>query len=121
MRTIVSGNADGKALVSSDPISFYGSVDPKSGKVIESEHDLSEKSIRNRILVFPRGKGSTVGSYKIYEMAKLGTAPKGMIVEKAEPIIVVGCVLADIPLLEGEVNIKSDEHIKIEEGKLKNG
>jgi len=118
MKIIVPGNAKGEAIVSENSISFYGTVDPKTGDVIEKEHDLFGQNIKGKILVFPGGKGSTVGSYKIYEMAKLGTAPAAMIVEKAEPILVVGCVIANIPLIEAKVNIKTDEHIKIEEGNL---
>ena len=84
----------------------------------EKEHDLFGENVKGKILVFPGGKGSTVGSYKIYEMAKLGTAPLAMIVEKAEPIIVVGCVLANIPLIEGKTNIKTGETIRIEKGMI---
>ena len=62
-RIIARGYAKGPALVTMQPISFLGSVDPKTGIVVEKGHELEGKGVAGRILVFPRGKGSTVGSY----------------------------------------------------------
>ena len=64
-RTISPGKALGKALVTSEPIGFYGGIDIKTGVVIEKNHPLEGKSVKGKILVFPCGKGSTVGSYVI--------------------------------------------------------
>lgn len=119
-KVIVEGNAQGKALVSKDDISFLGGVSPETGKVIEKGHSLFGESVKDTILIFPQGKGSTVGSYVLYRMKKQGTAPKAIIVEKAEPIIVVGCVIAGIPLIECKcLNIKSGNNIIIKDGKVK--
>ena len=102
---IVSGGTlRGKALVSKKPISFLGGVDPKSGVIIEKNHDLNGKCIKNKILCFPHGHGSTVGSYVIYALAKNNLAPKAILNEKADPVVVVGAVLAGIPMIS-EVNI----------------
>lgn len=118
-KVIVEGSAQGKALVSKDSISFFGGVSPETGKVIEKGHSLFGKSVKDTLLVFPQGKGSTVGSYILYRMKKQGTAPKAIIVEKAEPIIVVGCVIAGIPLLECKgINIKDNSFIKIKDGRI---
>jgi predicted aconitase with swiveling domain len=69
-RSINPGRAEGEAVVSKEPIGFYGGVDPKTGMFIEKGHELEGKSIAGKILVFPKGKGSTVGSYVIYGLAK---------------------------------------------------
>ena len=61
-RKIFKGKISGEALVSSDSISFYGGVDPDNGVIVEKGHDLEGQSVAGKILVFPSGKGSTVGS-----------------------------------------------------------
>jgi hypothetical protein len=99
-RTIVGGQAEGIALVTREPISFFGGVDPQTGVVIERGHELETYKISGKVLVFPRGKGSTVGSYVIYAMGKYGTSPAAMINLETEPIIAIGAVLANIPLMD---------------------
>ncbi|MFX0068249.1 MAG: DUF126 domain-containing protein [Promethearchaeota archaeon] len=99
-RGISEGATEGRALVSREPISFYGGVDPDTGAVIEKNHELEGKCIKDIILVFPSGKGSTVGAYTIYQMSKKGTAPLAMINIETEGIIAAGCILAGIPLVD---------------------
>ncbi len=94
------GSAIGDALVTSQPISFLGSVDPMTGIVVEKGHELSGNSIKGKVLVFPSGKGSTVGSYVIYQLKKNGVAPSAMINIKTEPIVAVGAIISDIPLVD---------------------
>jgi len=98
------GMAQGVALVTSQPISFLGSVDVKKGIVVEKGHELEGKSISGKVLVFPGGKGSTVGSYAIYQLKKNGAAPIAMINVKAEPIVAVGAIISDIPLVDNVEN-----------------
>jgi len=109
-RKIFSGKASGIAMVSREPISFYGGVDPKTGVVVEKGHSLEGESIAGKILIFPSGKGSTVGSYTIYRLKKNGKAPKAMVLKECEAIVAVGAILAEIPCVD---------KIKIE--KIKNG
>ena len=117
-RSVVSGRAQGSAMVTAQPISFFGGLDSESGKVIERGHELEGKKVTGRVLVFPQGKGSTVGSYVIYAMKKRGTAPAAMINVETEPIIAVGCILAEIPLID-RINkdlirtIKNGDHIQV--------
>ncbi|MBS7652541.1 MAG: DUF126 domain-containing protein [Candidatus Bathyarchaeia archaeon] len=99
-RRIVGGYAEGEALISPEPISFYGGVDPETGVITERGHKLEGESVKGRVFIFPRGKGSTVGSYIIYRMKKLGTAPSAIINHETEAIIATGCVLAKIPLID---------------------
>lgn len=100
-RVIKEGKAEGVALVSDKPISFYGGVDPETGKIIEKGHPLYGNSISKRILVFPYGKGSTVGSYILLRLKKRGLAPSAIINERCEPIIAVGAIIAEIPAVDG--------------------
>ncbi len=109
-RKIFKGKAEGQALVSKEAISFYGGVDPETGIVVERGHPLEGKSIAGKILVFPQGKGSTVGSYAIYRLAKNGKAPKAIINRQCETIVAVGAIISEIPCVD---------HIEIE--KIKNG
>lgn len=95
------GIAEGEAIVTSKPISFLGSVDTKTGVVIEEGHELEGESIREKVLVFPHGKGSTVGSYAIYQLKKNSAAPCAMINIKSEPIVAVGAIISGIPLVDG--------------------
>jgi predicted aconitase with swiveling domain len=99
-RGIVHGEAKGEAIVTSQPISFFGGLDPEKGTIIERGHELEGKKVTGKILVFPRGKGSTVGSYVIYAMKKRGTAVAAIVNVETEPIIAAGCVLANIPLVD---------------------
>jgi hypothetical protein len=88
------------ALVSPEPLGFLGMVDPESGVVVEPGHPLQGESVAGRVLVFPTGKGSTVGSYTIYRLAKAGQAPAAMINAESEPIVAVGAIISDIPMVD---------------------
>lgn len=99
-RGLVEGEARGRLLVTGEPISFYGGVDPDTGVVVDSRHELRGVPIAGRILVFPHGKGSTVGSYTLLRLGRRGLAPSGIVNLESEPIVVVGCVLAGIPLMD---------------------
>ena len=99
-RPVVSGAADGYAVVTKDPISFFGGVNPRTGKISEKEHPLFGQKITNKVLVFPYGKGSTVGAYVIYAMAKYGTMPTAIINVETEIIIASGCALVGLPLID---------------------
>ncbi len=100
-RTIMTGTAAGPALVSRTPISFYGGVDAKTGVIIEKGHELEGECVNGRILVFPCGKGSTVGSYVIYGLQKNGVGPLAIINEETETIIATGAILSGIPCVDG--------------------
>ncbi|RLE60426.1 MAG: hypothetical protein DRJ35_03340 [Thermoprotei archaeon] len=99
-RPLVEGKGRGKLLVSKQPISFYGGVDPKTGIVVEPGHELEGKSIAGKILVFPHGKGSTVGSYILLRLKKNSVAPVGIVNVISEPIIIIGCLMSKIPLMD---------------------
>ncbi len=99
-RSISRGIGNGAALVSKDAISFLGGVDPATGMVVEKGHALEGKCIAGKVLIFPRGKGSTVGSYVMLQLKKNGVAPSAIINAEAEPIIAVGAIISGIPMVD---------------------
>lgn len=109
-RKIFPGEATGNALVSQMGISFYGGVDPDTGVILEKGHDLEGQSIAGKVLVFPSGKGSTVGSYTLYRLKANGMAPAAVINAETETITAVGCIISEIPCVD-----------RIEIGRLSSG
>ena len=117
-RIISRGRGEGEALTTSQPISFYGGVDPNTGEVIEKGHELQGKTVKGRILVFPTGKGSTVGSYTIYRMKKNGTAPAGIVNKECETVVAVGAIISEIPCVDqiDITQIKTGDRVRVENG-----
>jgi len=115
-RAIFEGKAEGKALVSSSPLSFYGGVNPDTGEVMERGSELLGQSVKGRVLVFPYGKGSTVGSYVLYRLAKNGAAPCAIVNTKCETIVAVGAIIAEIPCVDkvDVGKIRSDARVRID-------
>jgi predicted aconitase with swiveling domain len=119
---VSGGIGIGEALVSPEPISFYGGIDPESGYITEPNHRCFGDCLKNKIFVFPNGKGSTVGSYIIYRMKKLGTAPAAILNRETDAIIATGCVIAGIPLIDQlEVDpieaVKTGMNVKVDADK----
>ena len=99
-RVVKGGRAQGEALVSASPIGFLGGIDPATGVVIEQGHPLVGECVAGRVLVFPTGKGSTVGSYTLYRMARNGVAPAAIINAEADPVVAVGAIISEIPMVD---------------------
>ena len=117
-RIISRGVAEGEALTTTQPISFYGGVDPETSEMLEKGHELQGKRIKDKILVFPNGKGSTVGSYTLYRLKKGGLAPAGMINRECETVVAVGAIISEIPCAD-EIDIskiKTGDTVRIENG-----
>jgi hypothetical protein len=96
-RKIAEGKAEGPAIVSTDAICFY-LVEPETGIVIEKNHALEGQSIAGKILVMPSGKGSSVVQADgLYKLMKHDKAPKGMIVEYPDPVLVSSAIVMEIP------------------------
>lgn len=122
-RKISKGKAEGQLLVSKDAISFFGGVDPDTGIIVEKGHALEGESIEGKILVFPNGKGSTVGSYTLYRLKKNNKHPAGIINKECETIVAVGAIISQIPLIDKLQNnkysaLKTGMNAKIDEGEL---
>jgi predicted aconitase with swiveling domain len=99
-RKIYPGVATGEALVTRMGISFFGGVDPESGVVVEAGHELEGQSMAGKVLIFPTGKGSTVGSYTLYRLKKNGLAPAAVVNASCETITAVGCIMAEIACID---------------------
>ena len=114
-RVIYAGNTEGQALVTSHAISFFGGVDPDSGVIVERGHELDGKCITGKVLVFPTGKGSTVGSYTLYRLKHTGKAPAAILNRACETITAVGCIIAEIPCVDQLAieEIKTGMHVCI--------
>jgi predicted aconitase with swiveling domain len=98
-KILVSGKVEGVVLKSENPINFLGTVDKKTGIISDENHDLYQKSIKDKVLVFPSGVGSSVGAYTIYSIKSNQTAPLAMICKKADLTVATGCALANIPMI----------------------
>jgi predicted aconitase with swiveling domain len=109
-RKIFKGKVVGEALVTGDDISFYGGCDPETGEIVEKGHHLEGKSISGKVLVFPSGKGSTVGSYVLYALKKAEKAPLAIVNKVMDPVVAVGCIISEIPAVD-----------QIDIGKIQNG
>lgn len=113
VKTIVKGKAKGMILKSDNPINFLGAVDKKTGFIRDENHELFQQSIKDKILVFPHGIGSSVGAYTIYSLKSNNSAPLAMVCQKADLTTASGCALADIPL----IIISKKEFDSLENGK----
>ncbi len=111
-KILVPGKVEGIVLKSKKPINFLGTVDKKTGIISDKNHDLFEKSIKDTILVFPSGVGSSVGAYTIYSIKSNNAAPLAMICQKADLTVATGCALTNIPL----IIISDEEFSSIESG-----
>jgi len=111
-KVLVQGKVEGIILKSEMPINFLGTVDKKTGIISDKNHELFEKSIKDSVLVFPSGVGSSVGAYTIYSIKSNNSAPLAMICQKADLTVATGCALANIPLLI----VSDDEFNSIKNG-----
>lgn len=109
-RKIVNGIVEGEAIVTTEPVSFMGSINPKTGVIIENGHELEGKSLNGKIFVFPSSKGSTGGSYMLFDVVKNGVGPIGIVNTEAESIAVIGAIVAELPMVD-----------KIDIGKIETG
>jgi predicted aconitase with swiveling domain len=113
-KILVSGKVEGIVLKSENPINFLGTVDKKTGIISDKNHDLYQKSLKDTVLVFPSGVGSSVGAYTIYSIKSNESAPLAMICKKADLTVATGCALANIPLIT-----ISDEEFSSIQNKMK--
>ena len=115
-RCIFPGKVEAEAIVSKEPIGFYGGIDAKTGIVIEKGHELEGRSVKGKILVFPNGKGSTVGSYVIYGLAANKVGPAAIINKETETIVATGVILAGIPCVDGiDISqLKTGDRLKVD-------
>jgi predicted aconitase with swiveling domain len=122
-RCVVPGKCDGEVMVSAQPISFWGSVDPETGCINDPRHELFGQSISGRVLAFPFGKGSSTGSLIMLELARVDKAPAAIINMRTEPILATGPIVIkhfygkEIPVVtlsDDEFKmLKTGQHVKV--------
>jgi predicted aconitase with swiveling domain len=93
-RALIAGNAEGEALVSSEPLSFWGGFDARTGEIIDQRHTLVGARVTGKIFAIPSGRGSSSGSGLLLEGIRLGTAPAAMILSHADQILALGAIVA---------------------------
>ncbi len=105
-------------MVTAQLISFYGGVDPNTSEIIEKGHELQGQKVKDKILVFPNGKGSTVGSYTLYRMKKGGNSPAGIVNRECETVVAVGAIISEIPCIDKVdiSKIKTGDKVRLENG-----
>jgi predicted aconitase with swiveling domain len=123
-KPVVAGSAEGAALVSREPISFWGGLCPRTGEIIDRRHELSGEIVTGRVFVFPQGRGSSTSSATLMESIKTGVAPAAIINLKVEPILALGSIVSDelyhkpVPIVVLEekdfFSIKENDHLTIE-------
>ncbi len=122
---LLKGVAKGVALVTSQPICFWGGLDPKTGLITERGHELKGQCVTGTILVFPTGKGSSTTSAILLEAVRRRTAPAAIVNIKTEPILVVGAIIAenlygqtipivDNPEIDPTINIQSGDWVEVD-------
>jgi len=128
-KPVVAGEAEGRALVSKEPLSFWGGLCPRTGEIIDRRHERSGAIVTGRVFVFPQGKGSSTSSATLLESIKAGVAPAAVINLKVDPILALGSIVADelyhqtMPIVvlakEDFFSIKQDDYLTIEpDGKV---
>lgn len=120
---LVCGTASGQTLVSNDPISFWGGVDPQTGTIIDRRHDRCGESIIRRICFFPSEKGSSTASAVLLELARTGKAPGAIVTVESPPVLMLGAIIAErlygvaIPVLRVERDdfhrFENGQHVRI--------
>ena len=97
---ISEGCIEGEVIISKDDVMFY-LIKPETGEVIEPEHDLENKIISNKILIFPSGKGSSVVQADgLYQLTMKNHAPKAMIIQRPETVLVASAIIMEIPMVD---------------------
>jgi predicted aconitase with swiveling domain len=94
-KLVVAGSAEGTAIVSKQPISFWGGVNPHTGEITDRRHERSGTIVTGKVFVFPQGKGSSTASATLMESIRAGTAPAAIINLKVDPILALGAIVAD--------------------------
>lgn len=95
-RVIFKGDVEGEILKSEEPFMFAHGVNPETGEIIDKRSDIYKKNMKNKIFIFPYGKGSTTGSMWLLEVIRRGNGPKAIINKETEMIIATGVVLGQL-------------------------
>ncbi len=128
-KPLVPGRAEGPALVTSEPLSFWGGLNPKTGEIIDRRHERSGANVAGRVFFFPAGRGSSTASAILLDAIRNKVAPAALVTIRTDPILSLGAIVADemygqtIPVLTLEekdfYSIREGDQIVIhEDGRL---
>ncbi|HVE55135.1 MAG TPA: DUF126 domain-containing protein [Ramlibacter sp.] len=98
-RKVVPGVAEGEALVTREPISGWGGVDPRTGTIVETRHELRGQSFAGKVLVFPGAKGSSGWSAQFHLARMMGTAPAAWLFNEMTTKVALGVVVSHAPAM----------------------
>jgi len=119
-KKVFGGKAEGKAIVQKENFSFFGDVNRETGVINVGTN--AGKSFKDKILIFPKGKGSTLAPYVAIDCVANGVAPKAILCQKADGVIALVGVMAKIPIVdqfEQDImeKIKADDYVKVDADK----
>lgn len=118
-RTLCPGDAEGSVLVLTEPLSFWGGVDPETGELIDVHHPQRGVVLARRVLVLPSGRGSSSSSSVLAEAIRRGTAPAAIVLRSPDPILALGAIVADelyglsCPVVVADAQLGSGEHVRV--------
>lgn len=111
-RAISPGKVRGTVIVYPEPFSFLGGVDGSTGNL-----NVADGNIAGKVFVFPNGKGSTVGSYVVYDLMVHGCAPAALVNSSAETIVTTGAVISGVPMVDSvDISLLRDGDIVTVDG-----
>lgn len=94
IRMLASGVATGEVLVLDEPVSFWGGLDPETGRLIDAHHRQVGAALSGKVLVMPSGRGSSSSSYVFAEAIRAATAPAAVVLAEPDPIVALGSIVA---------------------------
>lgn len=118
-RVLVAGEASGVALVLDEPISFWGGLDPATGRLIDVHHPQAGEVVTGRVLVMPSGRGSSSSSSVLAEAIRAGTAPAAIVLREPDPIVALGSIVARelygtrVPVVVSDAAIGTGERVRV--------
>lgn len=110
------GSANGEIVVLDEGLSFWGGVDPRTGRVIDRAHPQFGVSLAGKIVVMPHGRGSSSSSSVLAESLRLGTGPAGILLGETDQILVIGALVAKLlygvtcPIYVGSLSEMTESH-----------
>ena len=118
-RGLVKGQAEGEALVAPTTLSFWGEVDPISGRVIASGHPLEGQCLGGKVLVIKSTKGSSATPLVIGLARQQGNAPVAFVNTQIDSLAVLGCVVNRIPMVTDPEQdpfeiIETGDHLQVD-------
>lgn len=121
---LLAGSASGTALVLDEPLSFWGGVDPQTGRIIDSHHPSAGVTVAGTVLVMPSGRGSSSSASVLAECLRAGVGPQAIILEEPDQILLLGALVSRemdgtacpmVVLEDARASLSSGDHLSVEE------